>query len=150
MREHHPPPHPWTVPLFATARGRVVRCRCCAKAELRFGNALLRLDVDELPYLLGRLREADAPCADPACADPARRTSAGRAPADVREATLLLGESGSGWAFTRDELAELHRLVAGALLLLAVTPPFRGARPPSDPSADPSAGPSAGPPGPNR
>ena len=91
-----PPPHPRML-LFETARGQV---RCCDRLELRFGNALLALGADELPHVLRQLGEAERPA------------GAGG------EATLLLAESGCGWVFTRDELAELHRLAAGARLML--------------------------------
>lgn len=94
-----PPPHPRTL-LFETARGQVRRCVCCDRLEMRFGNALIALGADELPHVLRQLGEAEGP------------------PGVGGEATLLLAESGCGWVFTRDEVAELHRLAAGARLML--------------------------------
>ena len=88
--------------LFETDRGRVRRCPCCDRLELRFGNALLALAPDDLPQVLAQLDTAGA------AAPP-------EAPGEV---TLFLGDSGCGWVFAADEAAELHRLLAGAGLLL--------------------------------
>jgi hypothetical protein len=88
-------------PLFETTHGHVRRCDCCGRLELRFGHALLALGEDDLPHVLDQLGVAEAPAADD-------------------EVTLLLGETGSGWVFSGDEAVELHRLVAGARLLLEI------------------------------
>lgn len=87
--------------LFETARGRVRRCLCCDRLELRFGNALLAFGAGELPDVLGALGTADT-----------------AASADRREVTLCFGDGGCGWVFTPDEAAELRRLLAGARLML--------------------------------
>lgn len=92
-----------SAPLFETARGRVCRCGCCDRLELRFGNALLSLAPDDLSVVLGQLGAAEPGPAAP-----------------TREVTLFLAESGCGWVFTADEAAELHRLVAGTRLMLDV------------------------------
>lgn len=85
--------------LFETEHGRVTRCGCCGALELRFGNALMALSVEELgPVLLSALAEADV--------------------APAPEVTLHLGETGCGWVFDRAEAAEMHRLAAGARLML--------------------------------
>lgn len=96
-------------PLFETAHGRIDRCACCDRLELRFGNALLALAPAELPEVLLHLGVADGGPAG-GLATHGRR----------REVTLFLGDSGCGWVFSADETAELHRLVAGARLLLDV------------------------------
>jgi hypothetical protein len=96
--------------VFETAHGHVRRCPCCSWLEVRFGNALLALDADDLPAVLDQLGVAEAQAGERAGVP----TTA--APAD--EVTLLLGDTGSGWVFSRTEAAELHRLVAGAQLLL--------------------------------
>lgn len=92
-------------PLFETARGRVRRCPCCDRLELRFGNALLALAAGELPQVLTALGAADGGPNAPPNPGP-------------REVTLLLGDGGCGWVFTVDEAAELHRLLAGTRLML--------------------------------
>ena len=102
--------------LFETVHGHVRRCPCCRLLEVRFGNALLAVDADDLPDVLDQLVEAESQ------AD-ARADAGASAPPDAPvsgEVTLLLGDSGSGWVFSRAEAAELHRLVAGAQLLLDV------------------------------
>ena len=99
------PPHR-RASLFETAHGQVRRCPCCTLLEVRFGQALLALDADDLPHVLDQLGAAESHAAAPA--------------APGGEVTLLLGESGSGWVFTAPEAAELHRLVAGAQLLLGL------------------------------
>ncbi|MDF1503741.1 hypothetical protein [Roseisolibacter sp. H3M3-2] len=85
--------------LFETAHGHVRTCACCPALEVRFGNALLALGPDDLPHVLDQLEAAESHECD---------------------VTLLMGETGSGWVFTADEAAELHRLVAGARLMLDV------------------------------
>jgi hypothetical protein len=94
--------------LFETVHGHVRRCPCCSLLEVRFGNALLALSADDLPGVLDQLGAAEAQADERAGLE----TPAGD------EVTLLLGETGSGWVFSRTEAAELHRLVAGAQLLL--------------------------------
>jgi hypothetical protein len=94
--------------LFATTHGHVRRCDCCSQLEVRFGNALLALLPEDLPHVLDQLRAAESHAGDVTA-------SGGRG-----EVTLLLGDSGSGWVFDRAEAAELHRLVAGAGLLLGL------------------------------
>lgn len=96
--------------LFETVHGHVRRCPCCTQLEVRFGNALLAISADDLPAVLDQLGAAEAQ------AD----VRAGLAAPVGEEVTLLLGDTGSGWVFSRAEAAELHRLVAGAQLLLDV------------------------------
>ena len=94
--------------LFETERGRVTRCGGCGALELRFGNALLAVRPEELAtVLLAALAEAEAD---------ARAAAVHGVPA--AGVTLYLGDSACGWVFDRAESAELHRLVAGARLLL--------------------------------
>lgn len=107
-------------PLFETAHGRVRRCPCCDCLELRFGNALLALAVDELPTVLAQLGAAER---EPAAGGPAGGPATDRG---HREVTLFVGDSGCGWVFTADETAELHRLVAGARLMLDLGGPAPG------------------------
>ena len=75
---------------------------------MRFGNALLALSADDLPAVLDQLGAAEAQADE----------RAGMEATVGEEVTLLLGDTGSGWVFSRTEAAELHRLVAGAQLLL--------------------------------
>ena len=86
--------------------------------EVRFGNALLAVTADDLPHVLDQLGAAEShtrPRVDEA------RDEAGDGEAgEGGEVTLLLGDSGSGWVFNRSEAIELHRLVAGAQLLLGL------------------------------
>lgn len=87
--------------VFETERGRVARCACCGGLEIRFGNAVLALaDDDELTTVLDALVASELP---------------------GRGALLRLGDTGCGWAFDAAEVAELHRLVAGARLMLDVS-----------------------------
>jgi hypothetical protein len=94
--------------LFETAHGRVVRCACCGRLEVRFGNALLALVADDLPHVLDQLGAAES------------HATPDGVGVDGDEVALLFGDSGSGWVFDRGEAAELHRLVAGAGLLLGL------------------------------
>lgn len=99
--------------LFETTHGHVRRCPCCSLLEVRFGNALLALATDDLPHVLDQLGAAESQAGEhPGAEAPPAAGGAGG------EVTLLLGDSGSGWVFSRAEAAELHRLVAGAQLLL--------------------------------
>ena len=91
--------------------------------EVRFGNALLAVTADDLPHVLDQLGAAEShtrPRVDDATRggthDEAHDGEAG----EGGEVTLLLGDSGSGWVFNRSEAIELHRLVAGAQLLLGL------------------------------
>lgn len=101
MSQHH------RASLFETTHGNVRRCNCCSRLEVRFGNALMALGVDDLPHVLDQLGAAESHVTQPVAEAPG-------------EVTLLLGESGSGWVFSAEEAVELHQLVAGAQLLLDV------------------------------
>ena len=87
--------------------------------EVRFGNALLAVTPDDLPHVLDQLDAAEShtrPRLDDAAAEDGDAGEGGGS----GEVTLLLGDSGSGWVFNRSEAIELHRLVAGAQLLLGL------------------------------
>jgi hypothetical protein len=105
-------PHRANEPLFETARGRVMTCRCCSALELRFGNALLVVNAAELGSVGAAL-------------------AASATDAPGRPTTLTLGDTGCGWVFDAGEADELRRLVAGATLLLEL-----GVAPRRDPRPD--------------
>ena len=86
--------------------------------EVRFGNALLAVTADDLPHVLDQLGAAESHTR-PRVAEARNEAGDGEA-GEGGEVTLLLGDSGSGWVFNRSEAIELHRLVAGAQLLLGL------------------------------
>ncbi len=88
-----------------SVHGRVTRCDDCSALHLQFGNAVLSLDPTDLPTFHGAVRTS-------ATAGP--RGTAGR-----RSVELYVGESGVGFAFTRDEIAELDALLSSAEQWLA-------------------------------
>lgn len=90
--------------ILETDRGFVRRCTCCDRIELRFGNALLGLSVDEMECVRSRLVEAEL--------------AAGALVSPRPSVVLMIGETASGWVFDREEVLELHRLLAGASLML--------------------------------
>ena len=94
--------------IFETERGTVRQCPGCQGLELRFGNAILGLAADELEIVRTTLVEAEL-------------SAGGSLHHNGRPAVVLtLGDSASGWVFDRAETVELHRLIAGASLLLEV------------------------------
>ena len=108
MRDDHSHGAHLRATLFETEHGRVTQCADCGALEVRFGNALLAMRPEELGgVLIAALAEADADHSGPAVHG-----------TRVPEVTLHLGESGCGWVFDRQEAAGLHRLAAGAQLLL--------------------------------
>ena len=100
--------------LFETEHGRVRRCDCCDTLRVRLGNALLAVDGDDFGQLLGVVAAFD-------------RGETPLGPWPEGHALLHVGDSGVALAFTPDEIAELHRLLAGARLLLDL-----GSAPPAD------------------
>lgn len=89
--------------LFESRRGFVRCCRGCGAFELRFGNAILSMDATELTELTHTVAAYD---------DAQRSPDA----AGGQHAVVWLGHSGAGFRFRRDEVSELHRLLAGANL----------------------------------
>lgn len=94
--------------LFETSRGAVRRCQCCDCIHVHFGNALLVItdaSLRDLHEIVAGFDAAD----DAAFAHwPAGRVA------------ILTGEVGTAFVFTREEIAELHQLLAGAQLILTV------------------------------
>lgn len=90
--------------LFESHRGFVRCCRACGTFELRFGNVVMQLSADDFSLLHSTVAELDQP-----------RDSDGPTARD--HAIIWLGNDGTGFRFTRDEVVELHRLLSGALLL---------------------------------
>lgn len=91
--------------IFQTEHGKVLRCACCNRIEVVFGN----ISVAEEPFLFKRFRHAvkqldvDAPAGDPDDDRP-----------------ILLSVDGDRFAlrFTRDEALELEELLDGAAAML--------------------------------
>lgn len=101
--------HPHDEMLFESRRGFVRCCRSCRQFELRFGNAILALTADDLLDLIETVAAYDSDDAH-----------AGSTPND--HGVIWLGDSGAGFRFRRDEVAELHRLLAGARLFAQLNP----------------------------
>lgn len=110
--------------VFETKRGSVMRCRCCGRLLVRYGNALLTVDADDFEQVRTAVAafDSDAP-------------ATGSWPVD--HAVLHADKTGVGFAFNRAEIVELNRLLNGAKLLLELDPGGRRrhARPPADPAA---------------
>jgi len=96
--------------LFETGRGRIRRCDCCETIRVHMGNALLEVDVDGFGELLDSVAAFD-------------RGDTPLGPWPEGHALLHVGDSGVALAFTPAEVAELHRLLAGAQLMLDLAPP---------------------------
>jgi hypothetical protein len=96
--------------VFETGNGRVRRCDCCDTLRVHLGNAMLAVDADGFGQLLENVAAFDR-----------GDTPLGPWPAD--RALLHVGDSGVALVFTTDEIAELHRLLAGARLMLDLAPP---------------------------
>jgi len=91
--------------LFETRHGRVRRCDCCDTIRVHFRNAALAVGPDDLAQLLDVVSAFD-------------RGETPLGPWPEGHALLHVGESGVALAFTPTEVAELHRLLAGARLFL--------------------------------
>lgn len=87
--------------LAASANGRIARCRECGGLELRFGNALLRLDAADL----ARVHAAVVPSLRQG------ESATGGAPESIE---VYMGDSGVGFAFSHDEIIELTGLLEAA------------------------------------
>lgn len=101
--------HPHEELLFESKRGFVRCCRVCGSLELRFGNAILGLRSDDLSLIIESVQRFD------------EEYRTGQRP-DSAPSTIWLGHDGSGFRFRRDEIAELHRLLAGAALFAQLHP----------------------------
>ncbi|BAH39842.1 MAG TPA: hypothetical protein DGD08_13160 [Gemmatimonas aurantiaca] len=96
-------PHVHEEMLFESRRGFVRCCRACGAFELRFGNAILSMNAADLSALTDTVAAYDT-----------GRMRPGSTPSD--HAVIWLGHNGAGFRFRREEVAELHRLLAGARL----------------------------------
>jgi hypothetical protein len=96
--------------LFESPGGFVRCCRLCGAFELRFGNAIIGMRLEELRLLTDTVArfEADFHSDTPPAHD---------------HAVIWLGHEGSGFRFRREEIAELHRLLAGACLFATMLDP---------------------------
>ncbi len=92
--------------LFESPRGYVRHCRACGAFELRFGNAIVSLTPDDLEILCETVSGYDVAAA-------VEEPFGGVA---RNYAVIWVGDTGTGFRFGRDEIAELHRLLAGARL----------------------------------
>lgn len=101
--------HPHEEMLFESKRGFVRYCRVCGAFELRFGNAILGLRNDDLRLITETVQLFD------------EEYRTGLRP-DSAPSTIWLGHEGSGFRFRREEIAELHRLLAGAALFAQLHP----------------------------
>jgi hypothetical protein len=95
--EHSHDEHPEVI--ARSARGEVRRCSDCGSLHLRFGNAILALNAEDLPTLRAAVENSP------------RRQKANGDPASGRCVELFLGESGPGFAFDTEELIELDLLL---------------------------------------
>ena len=91
--------------VFETARGRVRRCDCCDTLRVHVGTALMSADPAGFDGLLETVAAFD-------------RGDTPLGPWPEGHALLHVGETGAAFAFTPVEIAELHRLLAGARLML--------------------------------
>lgn len=91
--------------VFETVRGRVRRCDCCDTLRVHFGAALMSADPAGFEGLFETVAAFD-------------RGETPLGPWPEGHALLHVGESGAAFAFTPPEIAELHRLLAGARLML--------------------------------
>jgi len=105
-------------PVFETTRGRVLCCPGCGRLQVRFGNAVLGLDDEELTEFRAAVAAFDR---DAGAAGPHRQD----------HAVFYAGDTGLGFAFSRAETAELHRLLEGARLLLDLAAVARRPLPPA-------------------
>lgn len=91
--------------LFETEHGRVRRCDCCDTLRIHMGNAMMAAEPEGYAQLLETVAAFD-------------RGDTPLGPWPAGRALLHLGDSGAAFAFTPAEIAELHRLLAGAQLML--------------------------------
>lgn len=90
--------------IARTANGRAIRCRDCGALEVRFGNAIMRLDPEDLPSVI-----------DAVAKSPRRsRRSAGDTDATSRGIELYIANTSVGFAFTAAEIVELKTLLRSA------------------------------------
>lgn len=92
--------------IATSPRGVLDYCQPGACVRLRFGNAVLQLDTEELETVLDMVAMHDID------GEPA----GGHA---TEHALIDIGDTGASFAFTRDEVAELHLLLARGVLVLA-------------------------------
>lgn len=95
--------------IAESTRGRLEHCSSGDCLRLRFGNAVLELDRDELATVLDMVTAHDLR-PHPEGADPSEH------------ALIDIGGSGASFAFTHDEVAELRALLTRAALALAAAP----------------------------
>lgn len=95
--------------LFETDNGAVRHCGCCGCLQVWFGNAFFALAADELTELRSAIACIDEPETTPG-------------PWLLHRVVIPLAATGAGFAFDRVEIAELHRLLVGAELLLDIDP----------------------------
>lgn len=91
--------------VFETARGRVRRCDCCDTLRVHFGASLMSAEPAGFDALLETVAAFD-------------RGETPLGPWPEGHALLHVGETGAAFAFTPGEISELHRLLAGARLML--------------------------------
>ena len=101
--------------VFETDNGAIRLCDCCGCLQVWFGNAVFALDTDELGELRSTIAAIDNPGEQPG-------------PWKLYRVVIPLASSGAGFAFSRPEIAELHRLLVGAELLLDIDPDGEQAR----------------------
>jgi hypothetical protein len=97
--------------VFETDHGAVLRCACCERLLVRFGNALFSLDRPEFARLRHLVGAADV------C--PGGGDSSGR-PVSPDCMVLHATDPGMAFVFTRGERAEFGMLLEGAALLLEI------------------------------
>lgn len=91
--------------LFESAHGYVRHCKTCGAYELRFGNAIVSLTSEDLDILCDTVADYDS--------EPVSEAFSG---SPENYAVIWVGDSGTGFRFGREEITELHRLLAGARL----------------------------------
>jgi hypothetical protein len=96
--------------VFETAGGRVRRCDCCDTLRVHFGAALLAVDTAGFATLLDTVAAFD-------------RGDTPLGPWPEGHALIHVGETGAAFAFTPAEIADLHRLLSGARLLVELRLP---------------------------
>lgn len=94
--------------VAASPNGGITRCNGCGALHLRFGNAVLNLDANDLRPLATAVKSS-------------RRKARPDSADNARVVELYMGESGAGFAFTRDEIVELDELLEVAVRRVANT-----------------------------
>jgi hypothetical protein len=101
IRPRRTPAEPEAFTLCSTAHGAALRCSCCGRVEVTFGNAVLSLDLPDLDSVLEIIDSFDADrVPDPF---PERRGFLIRTQHDD-----------AAFAFSRAEVIELRELLNGA------------------------------------